>query len=201
MSVDFHLWVISMNSDTSKDSYSVHLRLKRQICVITILASSIISPYAIAGDIFYVCAENESIGFNWRDGQWVKTNFKGDTYSVRKVDRSLYKDSKTKQSNQTMFCDAEKEAKVNQRFDGGIEMKYSCYSITELGSKPWLLSYGMCLETFKYGSLESVTCSDSRNFAFSVDGQFIKAPGSLNVGNVNKKDSMALSVGTCRPAN
>lgn len=177
------------------------MRLKPLCCAIGLFSLPFLGFPAVAGEIVYVCAEKESVGFNWRDGQWVKTNFKGEAYSVRKVDRSLYKDSNAKKSNQTMFCDAEKEAKAGQRLDGGIEMKYSCYSITELGSKPWLLSYGMCLETYKHGSLESVTCSDLRNFAFSVDGQFIKAPGSLNVGNVPTKDSMALSVGTCRPAN
>jgi hypothetical protein len=155
---------------------------------------------AYAADLAFVCAEYESVGFDWRQGQWVKADFKGEAYSVRKVDRLLYKDMKTKQSNQMMFCDAEKEAKPSQYFDGGTEMRYACYSITELGSSPWFLSYGMCLETYKNGSLDSVTCGDHLNYALSVGGQFIKGPGSLNVGNGKKKDSLVLSVGSCKLA-
>lgn len=172
----------------------------KKFALLTILFASFVS-FANAGEAVYVCTEQQSVGFDWQAGQWVKTNFKGDAYSVRKVDRSKYKDLKNRQANQTMFCDSDKEAKSSQYLDGGVELKYACYSIVELGTKPWLFSYGMCLETYKQSSLESVTCGDHLNFAFSFDGQFIKGPRSLNVGNTDKKDSMVLSVGSCRPAN
>lgn len=73
----------------------------------------------------------------------------------------------------------------------------ACYVIKPFGDKTLFTDYEMCQESYFQKKLVGIQC---RRFAFLPDGPFIQLPSYTNVEpfpDNGRKDSLAMSVGTC----
>ena len=147
-----------------------------------------------------LCIEEKSTGFNWKNNQWVPTQFKvTNKYLVKKLPFESYKDFQAKSKNKSIFCTEPKETKISDEgnsFTGFIEV---CYENKIVGEESTILNVSMCTEYWSKGKLERISCDKSiPQFFFHPDGQFIRFPWHSNIERTSEsKDSLALSVGSC----
>ena len=155
-----------------------------------------------------LCIEEKATGFDWKNQSWSQTNYKpAAKFVIRKLDPATYKDSDTRLSSETLFmCDAPEVSSIprtlpkNKKFTGFIE---ACYEIKNMGEKAIPLSARTCSEYWKEGRLDTVSCREHFSPTyFQPDGAYIKYPWHQNIRkDVDKKDSLVLSVGSCSKIN
>ena len=168
------------------------------ICVLVLLTSKAFAGgFTASVPIFNaLCVTDESTGFNWKDGDWVKANFKADKkVLVIKIDMA---ENNAKPKNERQLrCEAERG------FDEGFGsvINSACYLVKEMGHKPLPYDAGMCAESFNEGVLKSIECD---HFTFLPDGAFVQYSNSEDVSRFPKddyKDSIYVSVGKCNKIN
>jgi hypothetical protein len=149
-----------------------------------------------------LCVTENATGFNWRDKKWVQANFKGDVkYLAIKVPLEKYRDAESRRTEQSFLCkDPEVHhwsKETNEKpFDGYV---LACYQIKRMGSSGGFLDYGMCQEAWSKGKLTKIFCDKHVSpMYFAPDGAFIKYPWHSDIDPTQeKKDSLALAVGSC----
>lgn len=143
-----------------------------------------------------LCVADESTGFNWKDGNWVRTTLKADSkILVVKID--MAENSAKPKNERQLRCEAERG------FDEGFGsvINSACYLVKEMGHKPLPYDAGMCAESFNEGVLKSIECE---RFTFLPDGGFVQYSKSEDVSSLPKdgyKDSIYVSVGKCSRIN
>lgn len=133
-----------------------------------------------------VCKSEQSIGYNWKGGTYVKAQFTLDTYLITVGD--------------TKYCKAD----ASQDYKSvSVEKKGVCASITRVGNKPYPEFARQCHEV-AYPEERSVTlkCHDEffGDFAANPDGWFHLNSMHGNTGakpKDDRKDSQSLEVGKC----
>jgi hypothetical protein len=149
-----------------------------------------------------LCMDEKSTGFNWRDRGWVQTNFAANSrFIIRKLDIAKYQNKSTEEKwkNDVFFCENPTTAFTNEKdkkFNGVVK---SCYEIKDMGSSATLTDSQMCSELWRDGQLQRISCRDhSPQFYFNPEGAFIRFPWHTDIDkSAAKKDSLALSVGSC----
>jgi hypothetical protein len=149
-----------------------------------------------------LCIDEKSTGFNWRDRGWHQTNFiASNKYIIRKLDIDKYKDRTTEEllKNQTFFCENPSfraSAEKGKNFSGWVK---SCYEIKDMGTPPSMVDAQMCTELWRDGRLQKISCQNHMPpLYFNPEGSFIRFPWHTEVDkSLDKKDSLAISVGSC----
>lgn len=142
-----------------------------------------------------LCIADNSTGYNWRNGKWIKVNFNPKRYLLQKLD---YEKQMISVDIIDMPLSCEKpNANIIDEIKKNVIVK-ACYSLREFGSKINLLADSQnCYESFKNNELELIQCPGLGNF--KPDGLFVKLPTyiSMDLSNNNEKDSITLDVGNC----
>src|SRR5262249_49332650 len=134
-----------------------------------------------------LCVAEKGTGFNWRNNDWVQTDYKPYTYVLTKVEP------------QEWDCASQK---VSQQISPVSEARgesHGCYQLKEVGDKEALSD--LCEERWNktnsgYALLD-VICEGLANYRAEVDGHFslTRTYGIFFSGE--KRDSMLLQIGKC----
>ena len=148
-------------------------------------------------DYFTVlCEEEQSTGFNWEDGGWVRTKFITSKIIIKKV----------KWDEKYVFC-TEQEIKNRTEYED-LKWVYGCYESKRFGEE-WSsyprYAVKVCSEWWEEINdefvLQSVKCDDSpQEINFAPNGYFHKSYFHSNLSSKPKddyKDSLYVSVGKC----
>jgi hypothetical protein len=163
-----------------------------------------------------LCEIEDSTGFNWSDGNWHRTNFKGgQKYIIKKeADEKSIDDADFNYSDATYeMCTYSQ--KGESRFFTSVS-RDACYSIKEFGKELNFVDSNTCRETWSIDeqgveTLDTVNCPyHSKEMTFKLNGLIhTYSGGSLEaspegwiVDGVTKipadyKDSMYIGFGRC----
>lgn len=146
-----------------------------------------------------LCIEEQSVGFNWENKQWVPKNFKGKTLMVSRIAADKYINAKDKPVDIVSCVDK----RADDRNLGVVTLVNACYTMVPVGKMPNFLDAQMCTEFWEGNKLSRVTCENhSSKFSFEPAGGFIKHPWHMDVHLTDaKKDSLTVGVGQCSPIN
>ena len=140
-----------------------------------------------------LCIEDNAVGFNWRNGQWVNAVFaKGDKIIFEKIDYQKA-DSSNNFMEKPLLCSQPKAHPVPNNF----QLITACYSIRKFGDAKSMLNMNDCYESYKDGVLTGIQCKSEGHFL--PNGPFVKLPShvSMDLSNKSEKDSVVVSVGKC----
>lgn len=141
-----------------------------------------------------ICKINDSHGYDWADGRWVRTNFSKPTIIIKKTEHRTLEGERHSNLCQMMAMSEE-----DLLFDDGFAFLSRCYQVSEMGAETtWIEE---CYERYDSGELSFVACDDDQ-FRFVPDGLFVERPSiaSMDVrqNTINDyKDSMVISHGVC----
>jgi hypothetical protein len=141
-----------------------------------------------------LCVGDDSTGFYWENGKWVRTGFKTENTLVKKYDIS-----KNARAATLCYGDGKITGEGEHRFSRG------CYNYSKVGRKPYSGNFQLCQERWRYKnggySLRSVHCDSRQNdMAFAPEGWFhLSHLHSQTSGKPDDdtKDSLSISVGKC----
>ena len=168
--------------------------MKKFIFVLLLLlfASECFAQITDRNDLFSTrCIEEQKTGFNWINNSWVKVNFKGSKFIVKKR-RSGYN---TPDEITCMIS-----LKMKPKNELGSNAVYSCYNIKKIGHEFNYLNTVACLELWGGDKLDGekiimVLCD---NLNFSPNGYFHMSRIHENLKEKSEqKDSMYISIGKC----
>ena len=153
-----------------------------------------------------LCVEEQATGFDWKNKAWSQKNFRPDTKLViRKLEPQTYKDAYTRsKSKNLLLCEDPKVAPSTNAKKGKLSgFVTACYEIKPMGQEPDILSYGPCIENWSEGLLQNVSCGNHYTPTyFHPDGAYITYPWHADIRrDVDKKDSLLISVGSCSRIN
>jgi len=141
-----------------------------------------------------LCVGENSTGFNWIEGKWVRTNFKPEKYLLQKI--NYEKEMLSPNFNdQPLLCN---KPSLQTYSSSGWAFVKACYVFRPFGTPLSMLTDAkQCLETFRNGSLDNINCEGIG--LFKPNGLFVKLPSyiSMDLRSSTSKDSMALEVGIC----
>lgn len=151
-------------------------------------AAAVAPPANLPASYSLICEGTEAVGFDWRNGEWARTNFREETYvfEVRKENRCFNLEA------------------GDEKTYGGVRFRAVCGNFRALGSQHVAILSNVCHE--RYSSLVgdapiSIECSRGRRyFAASPDGRFQMTTMHASVGDRPKddyKDSILVTVGRC----
>lgn len=148
----------------------------------------------------YLCVEDASTGFNWKDGRWVQTNFYEHQNIVRK--HSLSDDIAVRCFN-TLARSGRSTEPVVDLYVETVKSGFGCYSQARIGEEVDDMSVTPCQETYFEDKLRSVRCEEGlfTKFKFEPAGEFIltrnySAP-ITPVDPTRDRDSLLMAVGKC----
>lgn len=141
-----------------------------------------------------VCEEEQSTGFSWKDGEWVRTKFSPKKFTITKVERN----------ESHKLCDTEK---LKQR-DIYESSKYtnSCYEIKGFGREASWLNVINCLEAWNKVDdgfvLSGVSCNPvfRPKIEFKPKGYFYSLyliGGLSSMSKNDQRNSLAIAIGQC----
>lgn len=138
-----------------------------------------------------ICVREQSTGFNWENGRWVRTNFKpGNQFLIQRLNLEAYASKPTLE--QPALCQIEPVRQI-----GTTKISKGCYQINDVGEPPVIFLSEMCDEIVEGKQIVSIQC---RKITFNPDGGFIELPWHADISTSprnNRKDSLVLSVGKC----
>lgn len=156
-----------------------------------ILAGAIALLPVPAQALTVLCVEEGSTGFNWRNGDWVQTNYHLDQFIMKDVseDPELGK-----------FCSVEPPTED----DYGIVKGTRCFNQTEVGDEPSPFGSSHCRVYYKpdMKTVRTVYCEGGyAEVNFQAPGEFVStrtysAP-DVEMGAADSRDSLVISVGKC----
>lgn len=154
-----------------------------------------------------LCVTTKSTGFNWKNGDWVATNFKPSTkYLVQKLkieEADFLGFDKNKKQVKSGSCFSEMQKK---HILPNSPIHYGCYNIRPMGTPFFTMNSRLCTEyPAKDGRGKEyiyISCQIGlveQRFDFSPNGLFITANTSSIEENPKDgyKDSLAIDVGKC----
>jgi len=133
-----------------------------------------------------LCLGIDANGYNWKNGNWVRTGFAPHKYLVKKVPIP---------AELTGIVDGlVNTCQPKDNFpDYGILQR--CYVVYRLGEKPF--QQNMCIERYSGDKLAAISCEDG-NFSFRPNGAFIKKTKAADLDSDDDyKDSMFIEHGKC----
>lgn len=153
-----------------------------------------------------LCVEEQATGFNWKNKAWSQADFIPSTkFVIRKLEPQTYKDADTRfKSKNFILCDDPKVTPFPNAKKGKLSgLVTACYEIKRMGEEPNLFDYRSCTEEWSEGRLDRVSCDDhGRPTYFHPDGAYIAYPWHSDIRkDVDKKDSLLLSIGSCSRIN
>ena len=145
-----------------------------------------------------ICIEKEGTGFNWKNGEWVNTNFVSNTYVARKI----FPDELQADHNPDGCAEMLRKKPFGSNGWASVQ---ACYHFGELGEDG--VSF-WCWENYEQKAEDNNTLALSRvdcNFfgidiSFEPDGPFIYSSTHAIVTRHpedNYKDSLKISHGLC----
>lgn len=138
-----------------------------------------------------VCISEDSIGYNWRDGRWVRVTYAaGERFVVQKLDAELYKTKPLLEQPILCFKDSTGTSK-------SIYEDRGCYLVKDIGSAKTTIHGEVCTEYFDGSKPIKIVC---KSMTFLPDGSFVASPEYADISPTppgGRKDSLALSVGRC----
>jgi hypothetical protein len=143
-----------------------------------------------------LCITEQSTGFNWESGKWVRTSFNaGQKIMVNKI--NIRENNEKSAREKQVMCDPERS------FDNGFGevLNKACYLVKEFGEKPLPYDAQMCVEVVENGILKDIECDA---FTFHPDGGFIQHSKNNDISSNPKdgyKDSIYINVGMCSKVN
>lgn len=160
------------------------------IALLGMLAAGAVAstPANLAASYSLICEGEQAVGFDWRNGEWMRTNFKADTYvfDVRKENLCF------------------KMEAGDEKTYGGVRFRAVCGNVRDLGSQHVPILSNVCHERYSTVAGDapiSIECTRGRQyFAASPDGRFQMSTMHASVGNRPKddyKDSILVTVGRC----
>ena len=146
---------------------------------------------------------DQATGFNWEDGRWVRTQFKGGTYVVSKVESP--NDPVEALRSGKLACGklAAEETTFrtfNEFADGDHKMYGTCLRLHRVGHKNPEFMKCTELHSKKTGTWVVTFACGEANFYFEPNGQFHLGTVHGFVESKPKddyKDSLVISVGNC----
>ena len=143
-----------------------------------------------------LCVEEQSTGFHWQDGEWMRTKFVPEKFIVEKLD--IQKSGNSSPEITPADCLGMKETS-----DSGF--KNGCYNVREFGEESNPFSGLVCQEVRSgdegEATLEQVICDGKiTSIVFEPNGNFHYSKVHWLVRDTpetEEKDSLVLSVGRC----
>lgn len=170
-------------------------RIGRTLSITTLILLSLPLTHAIAQTNFApfkaVCVAEESIGYNWRNGRWVRATYPvGERFLVQKLDVDTYRTKPLLE--QPILC-----FKGLTDISKSIYEDHGCYLVKEFGSPKTTIYGEVCTEYFDGKKPIKIVC---KSMTLLPDGSFVSSPEYADVSQDppgGRKDSLVLSVGRC----
>ena len=170
-------------------------RICRSLSITTVILSSLPLSHAIAQTNFApfkaVCISEESIGYSWRDGRWVRATYPaGERFLVQKLDVDAYRTKPLLEQPILCFKGLTDTSK-------SIYEDRGCYLVKDFGSAKTTIHGEVCAEYFDGKKPIKIVC---KSMTFLPDGSFVSSPEYADISqdpSGGRKDSLALSVGRC----
>jgi hypothetical protein len=157
--------------------------------ILGVAVAMLLPPQSFA--LTALCVESGSTGFNWRDGNWVNSDYNLDQYIVQDVSND---------PELVSLC-IPTEKVVNQ---WGTAYADRCFNLSVVGEEKSSYDTTQCRVIYDEGGDTTVVmCDQSRysNFKFEPTGEFVLTrtygvPDSDRAPS-DQRDSLVLSVGKC----
>lgn len=149
-------------------------------------------------DFSSLCISEQSTGFNWEEGEWVKTNFILDKYLIKKIHQD-------KLSSGLLWQCLGNDGKLIEEmlpFESGKETRFikRCYEVKEFDEE--LSAPEFCSEYYRNNGngdlkLYEIRCPES-NIYMRPNGRFtISNTRSIGDDLEDYSDSLTISIGHC----
>ena len=173
--------------------------MKQRLFIITLLFSfntiaqdsyKDIKDYEVPIGTVSLCKEKDSTGYNWKNREWVKTNYKPEELIIRKIP---YKDIDKSEPYMNACADIDNKKNI-----------YRCYSVKSFGEEDSWSNNRLCREQSYDNKLLSVVCEFwwGTTTRFLPNGLFVRTHLIPDLDSeIDKKDSMMLSHGLCGTIN
>ena len=139
-----------------------------------------------------LCKIKQSIGFDWKNGAYIKQNFTEYDYVIKKLTNS--------EKESTPNCLSLLSKEDDELVTNSVKLNFvnRCYRINRIGAEPHA---GICTEFYKNQILETISCDDD-SYKFHPSGIILISPSNASKDiskDANYKDSFAISHGLCSP--
>lgn len=142
-----------------------------------------------------LCVVDQSTGFNWKDGQWMRVSFARKSYIIIRRDPSVF----------DAACDVAAEWSTHEKVDWTSSkdlpdrvIRPACYEISTVGEKA-STSTSLCqLHTLKNGGADIVECDggNMEPFTAQAGGGFVIS-SVYGVFGTAPHNSVHVSIGSC----
>lgn len=156
-----------------------------------ILAGAIALLPVPAQALTVLCVEEGSTGFNWRNGDWVQTNYHLDQFIMKDV---------SEDPELGTFCSP--EPPVEDEY--GVIKGKRCFNQADVGEEPGVFGTSHCRVYYKpdMTTVRTVYCEGGyAEINFEAPGEFVltrtySAPDGAMTKS-DQRDSLVISVGKC----